>query len=218
MIKAGFTAVSILALWLGIQEYASVKAVTHDSVLALMRMMFMMALVYGSSYMLYLGGPCLKAILSRRKMAAAGISREQYDDMCARESQKTTDRKEEMMKALTDYASLTFSRIIPAEQIEIIVENLQLLSQEKDASRGISQRINGVTSNDLYHFGWNVGKRLKRTNIQIAWFLKGTFRGMLDDVSVDTVQTKLANKEGNFTLKLIPLNQELVPHIFPISA
>ncbi len=73
----------------------------------------------------------------------------------------------------------------------------------------------GVTSNDLYHFGWNVGKRLKRTNIQIAWFLKDTFKTMLDDVSVDTVQTKLANKEGNFTLKLIPLDQELIPHVFP---
>lgn len=30
LIKAGFTTVSIIALWLGINEYSEVKTLTHD--------------------------------------------------------------------------------------------------------------------------------------------------------------------------------------------
>lgn len=219
MIKAAFTAVSIFALWLGIQEYAVVKMMSNDSFLAIMRMLFMMIVVYGSSYILFLGGSYFK-----ERYAVAGIrsasytTQEQYDDMCAQVSEKKTVDQHTLMKSLTNYTSFTFSRVIPADQIDIIIENMQLLADGKDSSNSINHRISGVTSNDLYHFGWNVGKRLKKTNIQIAYFLKETFKTMLDDVSVDTVQTKLANKEGNFTLKLIPLDQELVPHIFPLSA
>ena len=198
LIKAGFTTVSIIALWLGINEYSEVKTLTHDSTLAVMRMFFMVVLVYGVSYISFLGGsyliPKITIKLSSQPKAGVkiGSSRETYDEMCTLETKR-----------------------LPAEQIDIIVENIQLLSQGKDAACSITHKMAGVTSNDLYHFGWNVGKRLKRTNIQIAWFLKDTFKTMLDDVSVDTVQTKLANKEGNFTLKLIPLDQELIPHVFP---
>lgn len=53
--------------------------------------------------------------------------------------------------------------------------------------------------------------------MQIAWFLKATFKLMFSDVAVDTIQTKLAIKEGTFTLKLIPLDQPLIPHVFPAS-
>ena len=224
LIKAGFTAVSILALWIGINEYAEVKAMTHDGTLAVMRMCFMMVLVYGVSYISFIGFSYLMPRL-RVKIAALsnngvtiGITQEIYDDMCIKASKKKSDDHDELMKSLSDYASLTFSKMISSDQIDIIIENIHLLSKGKDASRSVTCRMSGVTSNDLYHFGWNIGKRLKRSNIQIAWFLKDTFKTMLDDVSVDTVQTKLANKEGNFTLKLIPLDQKLIPHIFPAVA
>lgn len=221
LIKAGFTTVSIIALWLGINEYSEVKTLTHDSTLAIMRMFFMVVLVYGVSYISFLGGsyliPKITIKLSSQPKAGVkiGSSRETYDEMCTLETKRNEEAHDWLMKSLSDYTTFTFSKKLPAEQIDIIVENIQLLSQGKDAACSITHKMAGVTSNDLYHFGWNVGKRLKRTNIQIAWFLKDTFKTMLDDVSVDTVQTKLANKEGNFTLKLIPLDQELIPHVFP---
>ena len=40
---------------------------------------------------------------------------------------------------------------------------------------------------------------------------------MFSDVAVDTIKTKLAIKEGTFILKLIPLDQPLIPHVFPAS-
>lgn len=41
-----------------------------------------------------------------------------------------------------------------------------------------------------------------------------TFSG---DVRKVRIQTKLAIKEGTFTLKLIPLDQPLIPHVFPAT-
>ena len=101
-------------------------------------------------------------------------------------------------------------------QIQILCNNIQQLAIGKDMSDDIAVKLDGVTSNDLYHFGWNIGKRLKKSNIQIAWFLKNTFKSMFSDVAIDTIQTKLAIKEGTFTLKLIPLDQPLTPHVFPV--
>lgn len=138
-------------------------------------------------------------------------------------TQPTTDDRIEIdpnegmavMDNIISYASLTFERHLSKNQVETLCSNIHLLAQDKDVSEDIMIRLNGVTTNDLYHFGWNIGKRLKKTNTQIAWFLKDTFKLMFSDVAIDTIQTKLAIKEGTFTLKLIPLDQSLTPHTFP---
>ena len=56
MIRAILTAVLIIALWLGIQEYVEVKTQTQDTCLAVMRMMFISLLVFGSTYIIYVCG------------------------------------------------------------------------------------------------------------------------------------------------------------------
>lgn len=121
------------------------------------------------------------------------------------------------MDDILSYSSLTFERHLSEDQIQVLCNNIQQLAKGKDVSDVITVKLDGVTSNDLYHFGWNIGKRLKKSNIQIAWFLKDTFKIMFSDVAVDTIQTKLAIKEGSFTLKLIPLDQPLIPHMFPAT-
>ena len=121
------------------------------------------------------------------------------------------------MDDILSYSSLTFERHLSEDQIQVLRNNIQQLAKGKDVSDDITVKLDGVTSNDLYHFGWNIGKRLKRSNIQIAWFLKDTFKIMFSDVAVDTIQTKLAIKEGSFTLNLIPLDQPLIPHMFPAT-
>ena len=122
-----------------------------------------------------------------------------------------------IMDDILSYSSLTFDKHLTEAQIQTLCNNIQQLAKGKDVSDDITVKLDGVTSNDLYHFGWNIGKRLKRSNIQIAWFLKDTFKIMFSDVAVDTIQTKLAIKEGTFTLKLIPLDQPLIPHVFPAT-
>ena len=75
LIKAGFTTVSIIALWLGINEYSEVKTLTHDSTLAVMRMFFMVVLVYGVSYISFLGGSYLipKITIKLSSQPKAGV-------------------------------------------------------------------------------------------------------------------------------------------------
>lgn len=219
LVRIGLTAASILALWLGIEEYVEVKSMTQDCILAILKMVYMFVLVYGSSYILYVGGICLYPMLKTAgRNTSKAITPEQFNEMVLEESKKSTENHDILMESLLSYTSYTFRQKLSTDQLNILLENIRLLSDGKDADESVTQRMKGVTSNDLYHFGWNVGKRLKRSNIQIAYFLKGTFKAMLEDVSIDTVQTKLAIKEGNFTLKLVPLDQELIPHIFPERA
>lgn len=223
MIRAILTAVSIIALWLGIQEYVEVKTLTQDTCLAVMRMMFISLLVFGSTYIIYVCGyyiaPKLRTRIAVASSAASAIiPKESFDDIVAEQVRMEVENQNNLIQSLTAYTSYSFSKKLSSDQLDILIENIQLLADGKDSSGNVTQKMVGVTSNDLYHFGWNIGKRLKRSNIQIAWFLKDTFKTMLEDVSIDTVQTKLAIKEGNFTLKLIPLDKELIPHVFPDCA
>lgn len=220
LVRAGFVVTTILALWLGIQKYSEVMAVSNDCILAVLNVLFVFTLVYGASYVIYLVGTLGMPLLMARRAEAGEtadvpFTKVRFNEMMAEEAKRAQSSSVRLMESIMAYSTLTFSKKLNSDQMDILQANIASLSEGKDASRSINTRLPGVTSNDLYHFGWNVGKRLKCSNIQIAWFLKDTFKAMLCDVSIETIQTKLAIKEGNFSLKLIPVDQELVPHIFP---
>lgn len=101
----------------------------------------------------------------------------------------------------------------------VLLDNIRLFAAGKNtkADYGIKRKIEGITSNDLYHFGNNIRKRLDRNGYEAASFLKDTFSGMFYEVEIDTIKSKLANKEGRFTLPLIDKSEPLRPHIFPIT-
>lgn len=223
LIRVVIIAVSLFAIWIGINEYVDVKNETLDRCLAIMRMLFMMMIVFGSSYTIYVILTYSYKFYKTRLLRTGNLesectfSQKKYDDMVNWECLQQSKYQIDLLESINTYSSLTFGKLINSEHLNILIENIKLLSVDKDSTGYIMTRLTGVTSNDLYHFGWNVGKRLKKTNTQIAWFLKDTFKAMLEDVSIETIQTKLAIKEGNFTLKLIPVNEPLIPHIFPES-
>lgn len=223
LIRVVIIAVSLFAIWIGINEYVDVKNETLDRCLAIMRMLFMMMIVFGSSYTIYVILSYSYKFYKTRLLrtgnieSECGFSQKKYEDMVNWECLQQSKYQIDLLESINTYSSLTFGKLINSEHLNILIENIKLLSVDKDSTGYIMTRLTGVTSNDLYHFGWNVGKRLKKTNTQIAWFLKDTFKAMLEDVSIETIQTKLAIKEGNFTLKLIPVNEPLIPHIFPES-
>lgn len=217
--KAYMTVITMLSLGIALSDYTRMKAETSDSFLAVFHTIFILSLSVGIGYLIYLATvyyvvPKIFSV-SKNRLTASNMPQER--------TQPTTDDRIEIdpnegiavMDNIISYASLTFERHLSKNQVETLCSNIHLLAQDKDVSEDIMVRLNGVTTNDLYHFGWNIGKRLKKTNTQIAWFLKDTFKLMFSDVAIDTIQTKLAIKEGTFTLKLIPLDQSLTPHTFP---
>lgn len=216
--RAYLTVVTMSALGIGVSDYTRMITETSDIFLAVFHTIFVLSLVSGTGYLIYL----ISAYYIVPKLCGSCNS----NDSDGQESRRLqtailtatdSNKKSCIMDDILSYSSLTFERHLSENQIQVLCNNIQQLANGKDVSDDITVKLDGVTSNDLYHFGWNIGKRLKRSNIQIAWFLKDTFKIMFSDVAVDTIQTKLAIKEGTFTLKLIPLDQPLIPHVFPAN-
>lgn len=216
--RAYLTVVTMSALGIGVSDYTRMITETSDIFLAVFHTIFVLSLVSGTGYLIYL----ISAYYIVPKLCGSCNS----NDSDGQESRRlqtailtatNSNKKTCIMDDILSYSSLTFERHLSENQIQVLCNNIQQLAKGKDVSDDITVKLDGVTSNDLYHFGWNIGKRLKRSNIQIAWFLKDTFKIMFSDVAVDTIQTKLAIKEGTFTLKLIPLDQPLIPHVFPAT-
>ena len=216
--RAYLTVVTMSALGIGVSDYTRMITETSDIFLAVFHTIFVLSLVRGTGYLIYL----IFAYYIVPKLCGSCNS----NDSDGQESRRLqtailtatdSNKKSCIMDDILSYSSLTFERHLSENQIQVLCNNIQQLAKGKDVSDDITVKLDGVTSNDLYHFGWNIGKRLKRSNIQIAWFLKDTFKIMFSDVAVDTIQTKLAIKEGTFTLKLIPLDQPLIPHVFPAT-
>lgn len=216
--RAYLTVVTMSALGIGVSDYTRMITTSSDSILAIFHTIFVLSLVCGIGYLIYL----VSAYYIVPKICVARISYESGDEESNRLkpailTESNVNTESGIMDDILSYSSLTFGMHLPQNQIQILCNNIQQLAIGKDVSDDIAVKLDGVTSNDLYHFGWNIGKRLKKSNIQIAWFLKNTFKLMLSDVAIDTIQTKLAIKEGTFTLKLIPLDQPLTPHMFPAN-
>ena len=216
--RAYLTVVTMSALGIGVSDYTRMITETSDIFLAVFHTIFVLSLVCGTGYLIYL----LSAYYIVPKLYVAHIACKSSDEESDRQQTDFligTDSNTEsgIMDDILSYSSLTFDKHLTEAQIQTLCNNIQQLAKGKDVSDDITVKLDGVTSNDLYHFGWNIGKRLKRSNIQIAWFLKDTFKLMFSEVAVDTIQTKLAIKEGSFTLKLIPLDQPLIPHVFPAT-
>lgn len=216
--RAYLTVVTMSALGIGVSDYTRMITTTSDSILAIFHTIFVLSLVCGIGYLIYL----VSAYYIIPKLCVTRISYESVNEESnilkpAILIESDSDTESGIMDDILSYSSLTFGRHLSQNQIQILCHNIQQLAIGKDVSDDIVVKLDGVTSNDLYHFGWNIGKRLKKSNIQIAWFLKSTFKVMFSDVAIDTIQTKLAIKEGTFSLKLIPLDQPLIPHVFPAA-
>ena len=212
--RAYLTVVTMSALGTGVSDYTRMITETSDIFLAVFHTIFVLSLVSGTGYLIYL----ISAYYIVPKLCGSCNSNDSDgQDQTAILTATDSNKESCIMDDILSYSSLTFEKHLSENQIQVLCNNIQQLAKGKDVSDDITVKLDGVTSNDLYHFGWNIGKRLKRSNIQIAWFLKDTFKLMFSDVAVDTIQTKLAIKEGTFTLKLIPLDQPLIPHVFPAN-
>lgn len=186
--RAYLTVVTMSALGIGVSDYTQMITETSDIFLAVFHTIFVLSLVCGTGYLVYL----ISAYYIVPKFLNSGNSNE-YGEQDSRRHQAAiltaidSNKESCTMDDILSYSSLTFERHLSEDQIQVLRNNIQQLANGKDVSDDITVKLDGVTSNDLYHFGWNIGKRLKKSNIQIAWFLKDTFKIMFSDVAVDTI-------------------------------
>ncbi len=118
---------------------------------------------------------------------------------------------------VVEYALGTFDNVFTPDELKDLETNLRDFANGKTSiNPTIERRISNFRTLDVFHFGWNIGKRLKKSNIETASFLKSQFPIQLIESSEETVSKKLSSDDGSFLIPRIPVHLPLKP--FPLAA
>ena len=111
------------------------------------------------------------------------------------------------------YTLGTFAGVLTNEELMSLDNNLKaFIIGEPTTQISVNRRISKFRTHDVYHFGWNIAKRLKISNTIMAEFLKSQFPWQLADVEISTIAKKLSSDEGAFTLPKVEPRLTLPPY------
>lgn len=111
------------------------------------------------------------------------------------------------------YTLGTFAGVLTNEELMSLDNNLKaFIIGESTRQTSVNRRILKFRTHDVYHFGWNIAKRLKISNPMMAEFLKSQFPWQLADVEISTIAKKLSSDEGAFTLPKVEPRLPLPPY------
>lgn len=121
------------------------------------------------------------------------------------------------IEEVIEYTLGTFDKVFTPDELKNLEANLRDFASGKTGMNPtIERRIPNFRTLDVFHFGWNIGKRLKKSNIETAAFLKSQFPIQLIESSEDTVSKKLSSDDGSFLIPKVPVHLPLKP--FPLAA
>ena len=111
------------------------------------------------------------------------------------------------------YTLGTFAGVLTNEELMSLDNNLKaFIIGGSSLPTSVNRRISKFRTHDVYHFGWNIAKRLKVSNTMMAEFLKSQFPWQLADVEISTIAKKLSSDEGAFTLPKVEPRLPLAPY------
>ena len=111
------------------------------------------------------------------------------------------------------YTLGTFAGVLTNEELMSLDNNMKaFMIGESIQQTSVNRRISKFRTHDVYHFGWNIAKRLKIPNTMMAEFLKSQFPWQLADVEISTIAKKLSSDEGAFTLPKVEPRLPLPPY------
>lgn len=135
------------------------------------------------------------------------------EDASLNNKREKEDEAANTLHEIAAYTSLTLNAFFCSEDMELIKNGV--LSFKASASdvtpieRPLSA-MNGLTTKDLYHFGWNVGRRLEKSRDEIAWFLRHLFPLVFANIDHSTIVKKMTNNDGAFRIRCVPLGESLL--------
>lgn len=83
--------------------------------------------------------------------------------------------------------------------------------ESKQRPAAVNRGIHLISTLDLHHFGWNIGKRLKKDNTGIAHFLKTQFPVVFKNSTEASIKKKLKSEDGRFMIDIVELDRHLTP-------
>lgn len=145
----------------------------------------------------------------RRKEEAVEQSEETTITFAEEVSPLDTPKAQEVIA----YTLGTFAGVLTNEELMALDNNMKaFIIGEPTPQTSVNRRISKFRTHDVYHFGWNIAKRLKISNTMMAEFLKSQFPWQLADVEVSTIAKKLSSDEGAFTLPKVEPRLPLTPY------
>lgn len=149
------------------------------------------------------------ASFKRRKEIAVKESDESFVTKEETASPLDTPKAQEVVA----YTLGTFAGVLTNDELMSLDNNLKaFILGESCMQVSVNRRIPKFRTHDVYHFGWNIAKRLKVSNTMIAEFLKSQFPWQLADVEISTIAKKLSSDEGAFTLPKVEPRLPLPPY------
>lgn len=144
--RAYLTVVTMSALGIGVSDYTRMITETSDIFLAVFHTIFILSLVCGTGYLIYL----ISAYYIVPKLYVARISCKSSDGESDRQQPAFligTDSNTEsgIMDDILSYSSLTFEKHLSKAQIQTLCNNIQQLAKGKDVSDDITVKLDGVT-------------------------------------------------------------------------
>ena len=119
-------------------------------------------------------------------------------------------------KEVIAYTLGTFAGVLTNEELMALDKNLKaFILGERELPAAVNRRISHLKTTDIHHFGWNLARRLKISNDDMALFLKSQFVWHLDDSALSTISKKLSYEIGKSTIPKVDPKKTLLP--FPLA-
>lgn len=119
-----------------------------------------------------------------------------------------------VFKEIEEYTKETFHLVLTPEEIDNLVTSMRFFAvdfESKERPAAVNRAIHRISTLDLHHFGWNIGKRLKKDNAGIAHFLITQFPVVFKNSTEASIKKKLKSEDGRFMIDIVELDQKLAP-------
>ena len=119
-----------------------------------------------------------------------------------------------IFKEIAEYTRTTFQQVLTPEEIDNLVNSIKFFAIDYEPDQhpaAVNRAIHRISTLDLHHFGWNIGKRLKKDNTGIAHFLKTQFPVVFKNSTEASMKKKLKSEDGRFMIDIVELDKELSP-------
>lgn len=119
-----------------------------------------------------------------------------------------------IFKEIEEYTRETFHLVLTPEEIDNLVCSMKFFAIDFESNQhnaAVNRAIHRISTLDLHHFGWNIGKRLKKDNAGIAHFLKTQFPVVFKNSTEASMKKKLKSEDGRFLIDIVELDRKLDP-------
>lgn len=124
------------------------------------------------------------------------ISSENFEKIRTEKQKQSNEQEQKKKDIAIDYVQKEFAPYSADEDLKLLCQYITLYSEKEKLQNVIPIKVKELSTQDLYHFGWNIWKHFGVSNqMEIASFLKNVFADSFKDVEVESIKKHLKDDE-----------------------